>query len=161
MTITRSLVRKPDYLILPPIHMYSVVPSLLFPLMSPIKALRSSAISCLSLLDTTQTTASSEPLPFLFLCNLLCGSELELTSDPTSLVELFRQLPIEEKSTKSKRRQLRKSVKSDERTLGLACVEGVLGHVVMFGMPRHIQVVLLNVLAGLDHQVRRSCDNTT
>ena len=74
-------------------------------------------------------------------------------------MDLFRQLPVEEKSAKSKRRQLRKSVKSDERALGLACVEGVLGHVVMFGMPRHIQVVLLNVLAGLDHQVRRSCDS--
>ncbi len=74
-------------------------------------------------------------------------------------MDLFGQLPIEEKSAKSKRRQLRKSVKNDERALGLACVEGVLGHVVMFGMPRHIQVVLLNVLAGLDHQVRRSCDS--
>lgn len=126
---------------------------MLLPLTSPLKALRSAALTCLSaLLQATPTTTPTNE-PFLYLLNSLCDAKLELISDPASLSELFCRLPIQEKPNKVKRRQSRKSVKCDAGALGLGCVEGVLGHVVMFGMPRYVQVVLLQALAGLDHEV--------
>ena len=138
-------------------HTHTVVPSLLYPLMNGARAIREAALTCLlSLFESTKSLSTpSEAPPYFHLVSSLCASQLELATDPASLVDLFRRIATDsnEHVTEKKRRQSKKKEKIDEAALKLASVDSVLGHVVMFGMPHHIQLVLLRVLSGFDYEV--------
>ena len=138
-------------------HTHTVVPSLLYPLMNGARAIREAALTCLlSLFEATKTLSTpSEAPPYFHLVSSLCASQLELATDLASLVDLFRRIATDsnEHVTEKKRRQSKKKEKIDEAALKLASVDSVLGHVVMFGMPHHIQLVLLRVLSSFDHEV--------
>ena len=124
--------------------------------MNGTRAIRESALACLlSVFETTSSSKPSEAPPYFYLVSSLCSSQLELATDPVSLIELFGTMVTErtERVMEKKRRQSKRKERNDETALKLASVEGVLGHVVMFRMPPHIQLVLLRVLSRFDHEV--------
>jgi len=120
-----------------------VFPSLLLPLVSPVRVIRHTALSCL-------TTLSSQPHPpehhpFHTLTQLLASHQLEIIADSAAVIEVIASTA----SQPTKKR--RKSSKVTGQDVGVACV---LGHVVEYGMPRACQVGLLRVLTGFNHKVQ-------
>ena len=151
----------------PHTHTLTVVPSLLVPLMSPYKALRDGALSCLSVLQTSITdldpTALQEAYntnPLIHLIDTICKSKLEISTDPSSLQQLLWKLFKFETDFASRggqspgRRKSRRKVELKEKTAILeAILQSLLMHVVTMGASVHVQSVLLKMLVDVDHEV--------